>query len=287
MQLLDALAHLHKLRILHRDLKTANAFLTHDGKTLKLGDMNISKLAKDGLVKTQIGTPYYMSPEIWANRPYDAKSDVWAAGCILYEMAALRPPFRGRDVEELARVVQRGVHPPLPGTYSSELAQVVSALLVVSPRRRPSAAEVLAMPAVARRRNELLAGMDETVRCTGSLDIVVSLLCSSDKYISGVPAHCMGVDRLSFSRCFHALYSTADRPSVRFLRLDQAPKRCWAPSICRQLLWACGDLVTCFQPRRFLSMKRTQRPCGDSKPWRSRRRQLQVPWQQPSRVPVM
>ena len=36
------------------------------------------------------GTPYYMSPEIWANRPYDAKSDMWALGCLLYELAQLR-----------------------------------------------------------------------------------------------------------------------------------------------------------------------------------------------------
>ena len=87
------------------DLKPANCFLTADGR-VKIGDLNVSKLAKQGLVKTQIGTPYYMSPEIWHNRAYDEKSDMWALGCILYEMAALRPPFRGRSIDDLARRVQ-------------------------------------------------------------------------------------------------------------------------------------------------------------------------------------
>jgi NIMA (never in mitosis gene a)-related kinase len=62
---------------MHRDIKTANCFVAADG-SVKLGDMNISKMLKnDMLLKTQIGTPYYMSPEIWANQPYGPASDVW------------------------------------------------------------------------------------------------------------------------------------------------------------------------------------------------------------------
>lgn len=105
IQLCDGLAHLHRSKILHRDLKPANCFLVADG-TLKIGDLNVSKLAKQGMVRTQIGTPYYMSPEIYHNRPYDDKSDMWAVGCILYELAALKPPFRGKDIEELSKRVQ-------------------------------------------------------------------------------------------------------------------------------------------------------------------------------------
>jgi NIMA (never in mitosis gene a)-related kinase 1/4/5 len=89
------------------DIKTANLFLTADGH-LKIGDLNVSKLIKQGLVKTQIGTPYYMSPEIWRNRPYDYKSDMWSVGCVLYELCALHPPFRGTDIEDLSRKVQVG-----------------------------------------------------------------------------------------------------------------------------------------------------------------------------------
>ena len=55
---------LHDLKIVHRDIKSANIFLTKDG-TVKLGDLNVSKVAKKGMLKTQTGTPYYASPEVW------------------------------------------------------------------------------------------------------------------------------------------------------------------------------------------------------------------------------
>ena len=84
---------LHSLRIMHRDLKSANIFLTDDN-IVKVGDLNVSKIARqDGLNYTQAGTPYYASPEVWRDKPYDFKSDVWSLGCITYEMAALHLPF--------------------------------------------------------------------------------------------------------------------------------------------------------------------------------------------------
>ena len=63
--------------------------------------MNVSKLAKKGLLLTQTGTPYYASPEVWRDLPYDNKSDIWSLGCVLYEMCALKPPFRADDMEGL------------------------------------------------------------------------------------------------------------------------------------------------------------------------------------------
>ena len=84
---------LHSLRIMHRDLKSANIFLT-DENIVKVGDLNVSKLAgKDGLNYTQAGTPYFASPEVWRDKPYDFKSDIWSLGCIAYEMTALHLPF--------------------------------------------------------------------------------------------------------------------------------------------------------------------------------------------------
>jgi len=76
----------------HRDIKCANLFLTKDG-VLKLGDLNVSKVAK-GMLSTQTGTPYYASPEVWQDKPYDLKSDIWSVGCVLFEMCALSPLFK-------------------------------------------------------------------------------------------------------------------------------------------------------------------------------------------------
>ena len=64
-------------------IKSANVFLDKTG-TSKLGDMNVSKIAKNGLLYTQTGTPYYASPEVWKDKPYDSKSDIWSLGCVIY-----------------------------------------------------------------------------------------------------------------------------------------------------------------------------------------------------------
>ena len=105
VHLSKALHTLHGMQILHRDLKSANVFITNDG-FLKLGDLNVSKIATKGLVYTQTGTPYYASPEVWRDEPYDIKNDIWSLGCVLYEMAALKPPFQATDMSILFKKVQ-------------------------------------------------------------------------------------------------------------------------------------------------------------------------------------
>ena len=163
LQIIEGLAHLHKLKILHRDLKSANIFLTREGK-VKIGDLNVSTLVKAGLVRTQIGTPYYMSPEIWANKPYDDKSDIWSAGCILYELCSLRPPFRGRDLSDLSKRVLSGYYAPITGNYTKEIQSIISACLQLNPNKRPSAEELLNIPAVVRARERLKGVMEDTLR---------------------------------------------------------------------------------------------------------------------------
>ena len=76
--------------------------------TAKLGDLNVSKVVKKGLGYTQTGTPYYASPEVWRDQPYDAKSDIWSLGCVLYEMITLKPPFRAPDMQNLYKKVLKG-----------------------------------------------------------------------------------------------------------------------------------------------------------------------------------
>ena len=112
-------------------------FLTKDG-SVKIGDMNVSKEAKRGLLFTQTGTPYYASPEVWRDSPYDSKSDIWSLGCVIYEAAALQPPFRAQDMQGLFKKVTSGVIPELPKCYSSEFFGFIKALLQQDPARRPT-----------------------------------------------------------------------------------------------------------------------------------------------------
>ena len=124
--------------ILHRDLKSGNVFLCLNGQ-YKLGDMNVAKMAeKNGLIHTQTGTPYYASPEVWKDQPYDCKSDIWSLGCVLYEMTALAPPFKAKSMDELFKTVCQANYPPIPTYYSNDLARLISMLLQADPRNRPS-----------------------------------------------------------------------------------------------------------------------------------------------------
>jgi NIMA (never in mitosis gene a)-related kinase len=107
IQMIQGLKALHDIKIMHRDLKSANVFLMKDG-TVKLGDLNVSKVIKMNLAYTQTGTPYYASPEVWADKPYDFKSDIWSVGCIIYELCTLKPPFRGSNLQELFKSVTKG-----------------------------------------------------------------------------------------------------------------------------------------------------------------------------------
>lgn len=129
IQIVRGLKAMHEMNVMHRDLKCANVFMNRDG-TIKLGDMNVSKVANNkGLNFTQTGTPYYASPEIWLDKPYDIKSDIWSLGCVTYEMITLRPPFQADDMKGLYKKVIKGSYPKIPNTYSVELSNVISSLL--------------------------------------------------------------------------------------------------------------------------------------------------------------
>ena len=128
IQIVRGLQTLHDLKIVHRDIKCANLFMTKEG-VMKLGDLNVSKVAKRGMLSTQTGTPYYASPEVWKDKPYDSKSDIWSVGCVLYEICALNPPFRSTDMNGLYKKILSGNYPPIPNNYSNELVSMIKSLL--------------------------------------------------------------------------------------------------------------------------------------------------------------
>lgn len=148
-QALLALKYVHENHILHRDLKPGNLFITKAGD-LKLGDFGISKVLSStaAYTKTQIGTPYYLSPEVCKDQPYSWGSDIWALGCVVYQLCALRVPFDATKLSELVRKICHDPTPVLPSMYSKELRQIFSDMLIRDPQRRPSAAELLQRPVV-------------------------------------------------------------------------------------------------------------------------------------------
>lgn len=139
IQCLKGLKSLHKTKIFHRDIKSANILINKDHTVFKLADMNVSKISENGMAKTQAGTPYYASPEVWQENPYTCKCDIWSLGCVLYEMATFRPPFNAVDLKGLKRAITKGDFKPLPNCYSKELNEFISLCLKVSPELRPSA----------------------------------------------------------------------------------------------------------------------------------------------------
>ncbi|ELU01932.1 hypothetical protein CAPTEDRAFT_122573 [Capitella teleta] len=149
VQMCYALKYIHGLNIIHRDLKTQNIFLTGDN-VLKIGDFGIAKILQDSMDKasTAIGTPYYLSPEICHRHLYGTKSDIWAAGCVLYELCCLVPPFDGPDFSLLVVNIIRGLYSPIPKMYGPLLKDLVDVLLQVQPEKRPSARQVLSVAAL-------------------------------------------------------------------------------------------------------------------------------------------
>ena len=142
---------MHKIKIMHRDLKSANIFLYNDLKA-KLGDMNVSKVTNSkGLNYTQTGTPYYASPEVWKDEPYDVKSDVWSLGCVIYEMVTLKPPFQAEDMQGLYKKILKGQFPKIPEHFSQDMNIILKLMIQVNPKKRPNCQQLTEHPVFMKR----------------------------------------------------------------------------------------------------------------------------------------
>lgn len=133
-----ALEYVHGRKILHRDLKSQNIFLTANN-TIKLGDFGISKVLENTCDQalTVQGTPYYMSPEVCQSKPYTYTSDVWALGCILYELCTLKHAFSAENLLGLVFKIVQDKQEPISNEYSADLRNLVSLMLNKDQKKRP------------------------------------------------------------------------------------------------------------------------------------------------------
>ena len=99
-----AVKYLHSRKIIHRDIKVENIFLSQE-LSVKLGDFGISKVLEHSmdLANSGVGTPYYLSPEICQGLKYNFKTDIWMMGCLLYELCTLNKPFKSESIKILIK----------------------------------------------------------------------------------------------------------------------------------------------------------------------------------------
>ncbi|RHZ03256.1 hypothetical protein DYB37_013747, partial [Aphanomyces astaci] len=149
VQMALAIKYLHQRHILHRDLKTSNIFLTRQN-IVKLGDFGIARTLDSTMdhAKTVVGTPYYMSPEVCESKPYSYASDIWALGCVLYEVCTLKHAFDAPNILMLIVKIIQHDFPPLPPCYPVEFTSLLQALLQKDPAKRPSIDAILHMPMI-------------------------------------------------------------------------------------------------------------------------------------------
>lgn len=173
--------------ILHRDLKPENIFLDGD-KAVKLGDFGLSKIMQShDFASTYVGTPFYMSPEICAAEKYTLKSDIWALGCIVYELCTKEPPFNAQTHLQLVNKIRKGDVTPLPKEYSKELNDLVKSCLITNPLMRPDTEALLNHPFVWISRKQ-----QECVRLSKSMssenDVLLAKLKQAEERIAALEA---------------------------------------------------------------------------------------------------
>ena len=165
IQITIGLTSIHNLKILHRDLKSQNIFLTKD-LNVKIGDLGVAKkLTRGRFAKTIIGTPYYLSPEICEEKSYNEKSDVWALGCILYELCTFHHPFEAKSQGALILRILNDFPTPIKQSYSENLKSMIKLILEKNFYRRPSCKVILKTPHIMEKAKKF--GMADQYKSIG------------------------------------------------------------------------------------------------------------------------
>lgn len=154
LQLCVALSYLHSINVIHRDVKPANV-LVDASNNVRLADLGVVKILRGESTQTQVGTPYYMAPEIFKRERYNFKCDTWSVGCIMFELVTLQPPFPGNNFYELRDNVIRGYVRSLPRRSACDPLQLaVRTLLQHLPRSRPTVQEFLKLAYVSEHMRQ-------------------------------------------------------------------------------------------------------------------------------------
>ncbi|MGH7703991.1 MAG: protein kinase domain-containing protein, partial [Gemmatimonadales bacterium] len=176
IQIADALAHAHDHGIVHRDLKTGNVIVTPEGR-VKVLDFGLAKRLPTEEISEQetrseesltgagqvVGTLHYLAPEVLRGKPADARTDVWALGVLLYELASGEKPFLGSTRFEVTHAILGESAPPIPAGVPAGLRAVIGHCLVKEPGERyQRASEVRAALEAVQSGSVVLA--EEPVR---------------------------------------------------------------------------------------------------------------------------
>lgn len=162
-QIILGLDYIHSQNVLHRDIKTANVFLFRKG-LVKLGDFGIAReVSNEELAHTLIGTPYFMCPELLKGQRYGFPADIWAAGCVLFEIIAGKHAFTGKSREELFANIMSGQMPEMPTQYSKPLIDLLCSMLSQDPSQRPTCKDILATDIIGQGLDSLQAKLMKQV----------------------------------------------------------------------------------------------------------------------------
>lgn len=144
--LLSALAYLHSLNIMHRDLKLANFLLTTldaQNADIKIADFGFAKIMASGITCTQLGSPLYMAPEIFHDDQYTIKADIWSFGIVFYEILTRKAPFNCSTMAELISKQNEQVTFPFTSSLPEEAKDLILSMINKNYELRPDCEALL------------------------------------------------------------------------------------------------------------------------------------------------
>ena len=224
IEICTGLSYMHNKKILHRDMKSSNIFLTKN-LDIKIGDLGVAKALKNTLhAHTFIGTPYYLSPEICEEKPYNEKSDVWALGCILYELINLKHPFNASNQAALFLKILNGKYENFSNIYkySDELLKFIDLLLEKDLNKRPSMKDIIFNP-IFKNKAKLL-GLNDYISDSESINELENEKKNRIKKISYISSSAASKNKKNNNLKEKTRKSSVDKskinPNINILKVD-------------------------------------------------------------------